>query len=57
MTSIGKLSPVGFNMSIQEKGTLYEIGYKAALEFIPKRLNSVNTVITERKLKVDDPKA
>ena len=52
----GKLSPVDFNMTIQEKETLYEIGYKTALEFIPKRLNSVDTVITEVEKMVTDPK-
>jgi NTE family protein len=40
----GKLSPVDFNMSIQEKENLYEIGYKTALEFIPKRLSSFTNV-------------
>jgi hypothetical protein len=44
-------------MTIQEKESLYEIGYKTALEFIPKRLNSVDTAIMELKLKVKDPKA
>ena len=39
IVNTGKLSPVDFNMSIQEKETLYEIGYKTALEFIPKRLS------------------
>jgi NTE family protein len=53
----GKLSPVDFNMSIQEKESLYEIGYKTALEFIPKRLNSVDEVITEVEQMVVDPKS
>ena len=53
----GKLSPVDFNMSIQEKESLYEIGYKTALEFIPKRLNSADEVITEVEQMVVDPKS
>jgi hypothetical protein len=44
-------------MTIQEKESLYEIGYKTALEFISKRLNSVYTAITELKPKVKDPRA
>jgi NTE family protein len=53
----GKLSPVDFNMSIQEKETLYEVGYKTALEFIPKRLNDVETVITDIEKMLTDPKS
>jgi NTE family protein len=53
----GKLSPVDFNMSIQEKESLYEIGYKTALEFIPKRLNSADEVITKVEKMVVDPKS
>jgi hypothetical protein len=30
-------------MSIQDKDTLYEMGYQTALEFIPKRLNRFDT--------------
>jgi NTE family protein len=45
IVNTGKLSPVDFNMSIQEKEILYEIGYKTALEFIPKKLNSVVSAI------------
>ena len=56
IVNTGTLSPVDFDMSIQEKQTLYEIGYKTALEFIPKRLNSDDTIIKELKLKVTDPK-
>ena len=52
----GKLSPVDFNMSIQEKESLYEIGYKTALEFIPKRLNSADKVIPEVEKMVVSPK-
>tara|TARA_R110002153_G_scaffold46985_4_gene132809 strand:+ start:37897 stop:38724 length:828 start_codon:yes stop_codon:yes gene_type:complete len=40
IVNTGKLSPVDFNMSIEDKEALYEIGYKTALEFIPKRLSS-----------------
>ena len=56
IVNTGKFSPVDFNMSIHDKETLYEIGYKTALEFIPKRLHSVNTTITELELKVTDNK-
>jgi NTE family protein len=56
IVNTGKLSPVDFNMSIYDKETLYAIGYKTALEFIPKRLNSVETAITENELKFTDPK-
>ena len=52
----GKLSPVDFNMSVQEKETLYDIGYQTALEFIPKRLNSVGGIIAEVEKMVTDPK-
>jgi NTE family protein len=52
----GKLSPVNFNMPVHDKETLYAIGYQTALEFIPKRLNSVEAVITETKLKFTVPK-
>jgi NTE family protein len=57
IVNTGKLSLVDFNMTIQEKESLYEIGYKTALEFISKRLNSVYTAITELKPKVKDPRA
>lgn len=50
----GKLSPVDFNMSIEDKESLYEIGYKTALEFIPKRLNRDDTAASKPKLKVTD---
>jgi NTE family protein len=40
IVNTGKLSPVDFNMSIEDKDRLYEIGYKTALEFIPKRLSN-----------------
>ena len=50
----GKLSPVDFNMSIDEKESLYEIGFKTALEFIPKRLNREDTAVSTPKLKVTD---
>tara|TARA_R110002153_G_scaffold940_10_gene4313 strand:+ start:10269 stop:10394 length:126 start_codon:yes stop_codon:yes gene_type:complete len=40
-------------MSIQEKESLYEIGCRNTLEFIPKRLNSVDT---EAKKMVTIPK-
>jgi NTE family protein len=43
IVNTGKLSPVDFNMSIQDKDTLYEMGYQTALEFIPKRLNRFDT--------------
>jgi hypothetical protein len=43
-------------MLFQEKETLYEIGYKASLEFIPKRLEIVDMAITELRLKFTDPK-
>jgi NTE family protein len=43
-------------MSIQEKESLYEIGYKTALEFIPKRLSSADEVITEVEKMVVSPK-
>jgi NTE family protein len=52
----GKLSPVDFNMSIQDKESLYEIGYKTALEFIPERLNRDEKAISELKIKVTDSK-
>lgn len=45
IVNTGKLSPVDFNMTLQEKEALYEIGYKTALEFIPKRLKSTSQVI------------
>lgn len=51
----GKFSPVDFNMTVQEKEKLYEIGYKTAFEFIPKRLNMVDKTITEVNPKVTDP--
>ena len=44
IVNTGKLSPVDFNMSIEDKETLYDIGYKTALEFIPKRLSSFKKV-------------
>lgn len=48
----GKFSPVDFNMTVQEKEKLYEIGYDTAFEFIPKRLNIVNTTIMDVHQKV-----
>lgn len=51
----GTRSPVDFNISIQEKQTLYEIGYKTALEFIPQRLSRIDTVNTQPKIKVSGP--
>jgi NTE family protein len=56
IVNTGKPSPVDFNMSIHDKETLYAIDYKTALEFIPKRLNGVETAITENELKFTDPK-
>jgi NTE family protein len=56
IVNTGTLSPVDFNMSIKDKEMLYEIGYKTALEFIPKRLSSIDTAITEPKPKVTDSK-
>jgi NTE family protein len=56
IVNTGTLSPVDFNMSIKDKEMLYEIGYKTALEFIPKRLSSIDTDITEPKPKVTDSK-
>jgi NTE family protein len=50
----GALSPVDFNMSIQDKEVLYAIGYKTALEFIPKRLGNVDSAITENELNFTD---
>lgn len=47
IVNTGKFSPVDFNMSIHDKETLYEIGYKTALEFIPKRLDNAITAITD----------
>ncbi|MFT6896790.1 MAG: NTE family protein [Paraglaciecola sp.] len=35
----GKLSPVDFNITHQQKEELYKIGYDTALEFVPKRLS------------------
>lgn len=35
----GKLSPVDFNITIQQKEELYKIGFDTAIEFVPKRLN------------------
>lgn len=55
IVNTGKLSPVDFNMSIQQKEQLYELGYETALEFIPKRLNIVDTALAKLKLKVTDP--
>ncbi|WP_299084312.1 patatin-like phospholipase family protein [uncultured Paraglaciecola sp.] len=39
IVNTGKLSPVDFHMSTQDKEALYEIGFRTALEFIPKRLS------------------
>jgi NTE family protein len=52
----GKFSPIDFNMSSQEKKTLYEIGYKIALKFIMKRLKIVDPTIMEHELKFTDTK-
>ena len=57
IVNTGKLSPVDFNMSIQDKETLYAIGYETALEFIPKRLNRDDKAISELKIKVMDSRA
>jgi NTE family protein len=43
IVNTGKLSPVDFNMSIQDKDTLYEMGYQTALVCNPKRLNHTDT--------------
>jgi NTE family protein len=56
IVNTGSHSPVDFNMSIQDKETLYIMGYKTALEFIPKRLNSVEIAASRLNLKVMDPK-
>lgn len=40
IVNTGKLSPVDFNITIEEKEALYKIGYQTALEFIPKRAKS-----------------
>jgi NTE family protein len=34
----GKLSPVDFSLTKQQKETLYQVGFNTALEFVPKRL-------------------
>ena len=36
----GQLSPVDFNITIQQKEELYQVGYNTALEYVPKRLSS-----------------
>jgi NTE family protein len=38
VVNTGMLSPVDFNMSLEQKERLYKVGYDTALEFIPKRL-------------------
>ena len=39
VVNTGTLSPVDFNISMEQKEELYRIGYQTALEFIPKRLS------------------
>jgi NTE family protein len=39
VVNTGTLSPVDFNISMEQKEKLYRIGYQTALEFIPKRLS------------------
>lgn len=38
VVNTGMLSPVDFNMSLEQKEHLYKVGYETALEFVPKRL-------------------
>ncbi len=54
IVNTGFLSPVDFNISLQERQTLYEIGYKTALEFIPQRLGIIDATQTEHEIKVSD---
>jgi NTE family protein len=35
----GKLSPVDFNITNEQKETLYQVGYTTALEYVPKRVS------------------
>ena len=56
IVNTGKPSPVDCNMSIQEKETSYEISYKTALKFIPKRLKIVDTTKMEHELKFTNSK-
>jgi NTE family protein len=39
VVNTGALSPVDFNISVEQKEQLYRVGYQTALEFIPKRLS------------------
>ncbi|WP_158971621.1 patatin-like phospholipase family protein [Paraglaciecola sp. L3A3] len=38
VVNTGKLSPVDFNMTVQQKEDLYLAGYQTALEFVPNRM-------------------
>ena len=38
IVNTGMLSPVDFNMSLEQKELLFKVGYETALEFVPKRL-------------------
>ncbi|MCF2947733.1 patatin-like phospholipase family protein [Paraglaciecola aquimarina] len=39
IVNTGKLSPVDFNITVEQKEQLYKVGYQTALEFVPNRLN------------------
>ena len=43
IVNTGNVCFVNFNMLIQDKDTLYEMGYQTALECNPKRLNHTDT--------------
>ena len=40
VVNTGMLSPVDFNMSLEQKQQLFTVGYETALEFVPKRLST-----------------
>ncbi|MGS2721913.1 patatin-like phospholipase family protein [Paraglaciecola aestuariivivens] len=54
IVNTGKLSPVDFNMSIEDKEKLYQIGYQTALEFIPKRLQKGEEAAIQAQIKTMD---
>ncbi|KXI28522.1 patatin-like phospholipase family protein [Paraglaciecola hydrolytica] len=39
VVNTGVLSPVDFNVSLEQKEQLFKVGYETALEFVPKRLS------------------
>lgn len=54
IVNTGKLSPVDFNISVEEKEALYRVGYQTALEFIPKRIKDTLLNLEENNLKAMD---